>query len=266
MSERQIFSTTAVRGYFSRFRDLPRALMLVWSAARGWTLAWLVLLVLQGLLPVATVYLTRALVDRLAAVLGAGATWSNLRPLAVTATILAVILLLGDLLRGVTGWVRTAQSERLNEHVSDLIHRQSLAADLAFYEWPEFFDRLHRARREAGYRPVALVESLGSLLQNGITLVAMGAVLIPYGAWLPVVLFVSTLPALWVVVHFTLRQNQWRQRSTPDERRIWYYDWLLTSAEAAAEVRLFGLGGHFRALHGALRRRLRDERMRLAGH
>ena len=42
---------------------------------------------------------------------------------------------------------------------------------------------------------MALLESMGSLLQNGVTLMAMGVVLIPYGLWLPVVLLASTLPA-----------------------------------------------------------------------
>jgi len=37
---------------------LPRALRLVWNAAPRWTAAWLFLLVGQGLLPVALVYLT----------------------------------------------------------------------------------------------------------------------------------------------------------------------------------------------------------------
>jgi ATP-binding cassette subfamily B protein len=107
---------------------------------------------------------------------------------------------------------------------------------------------------------------MGSLLQNGITLLAMSLVLVPYGLWLPVLLLGGTLPALWVVLHFTLRQHQWRLQTTPDERRIWYYDWLLTTGETAAEIRIFGLGGHFQTLYQALRRQLRRETLRLGGH
>jgi ATP-binding cassette subfamily B protein len=264
MAERRILLKTTIRTAAARFRRLPPALLLVWSAARGWTLAWLGLLLTQGLLPVATVYLTRALVDALAAVIGAGGTWISLRPLVVLASLLAGTILLIDLLRGITNWVRTAQAELLTDHVTGLIHRQSLAADLAFYEWPEYYDHLHRARGEAGYRPVALLESMGSLLQNGITLLAMAAVLIPYGRWLPLVLLASTLPALYVVLHFTLRQHQWRLRTTPDERRTWYYYWVLTAGETAAEVRLFGLGDHFQSLYRVLRARLRRGRLRMA--
>ena len=43
---------------------LPRVLRLGWNAARNWTLAWFVLLTVQGFLPIAMVYLTRGLVNR----------------------------------------------------------------------------------------------------------------------------------------------------------------------------------------------------------
>src|ERR1035437_3596268 len=35
-----------------------------------------------------------------------------------------------------------------------MIHRQSIAVDLAFYDNAEYYDHLHRAQSEAGYRPV----------------------------------------------------------------------------------------------------------------
>jgi ATP-binding cassette subfamily B protein len=222
------------------------------------------LLVVQGLLPVAVVYLARLLVDGLVAAAAAGGGWPSARPVLAPAAALAGVLLLAELLRGAAGWARAALAEVLKDHVSDLVHAKSVAADLAFYEWPDFYDHLHRARAEAGYRPVALLESLGSVLQNGITLAAMGAVLLPFGLWLPPALLLSTLPAFAVVLRYTLRQHQWRQRTTPDERRSWYYEWLLTAAETAAELRLFGLGNQFRSAHQALRRRLRAERLRLA--
>jgi ATP-binding cassette subfamily B protein len=255
----------------TKFRDalaqlpyLPRSLILVWTAARSWTLFWIVLLIVQGLLPAATVYLTRLLVNSLVAALGAGTDWARIGPAMVLIGLMAGILLLTEFLRSATSWVRTAQSELVQDYISALIHRQSVAADLAFYELPDYYDHLHRARSDASYRPVALLESLGSLLQNSITLVAMAVVLIPYGLWLPIALLASTLPAFGVVLRYTLRQHQWRLRTTADERRTWYYDWLLTSGETAAELRLFNLGSHFQLAYQKLRQRLRQEHLQLA--
>lgn len=243
---------------------LPRTLRLIWHAARGWTAAWAVLLLLQGLLPVASVYLTRTLVNRAVAVFRTHGEAASIRAALIPAVLIAAVLLLTEILRSASHWIRTAQAGLIQDHISSLIHRQSVAADLAFYETPEFYDHLHRARAEAGYRPVALLETFGSMLQSGITLVGMGAVLIPFGLWLPAALMVSTLPAFWVVVRFAHKQHQFRISATPHERRAWYYDWLLTSGEAAAELRLFGLGRHFQSAYQALQAGLRGQRLDLA--
>jgi ATP-binding cassette subfamily B protein len=138
--------------------------------------------------------------------------------LVVAVTLMAGVKLADEALRGIGGWLQTAQSDLVRDHISGLIQEKSARVDLAFYKSPKFYDHLHQARAEAGYRPIALVESLGNLLQSGITLTAMLAVLIPFGPWLPAALLVSTLPALYVVVRYALLQHHWRQRTTADER------------------------------------------------
>ena len=75
--------------FFSRIRHLPWAFGLVWKAAAGWTLVWLFLIVIQGLLPAATVYLTKLLVDAVADVLGAGVSWEAAMPIVLPAALMA---------------------------------------------------------------------------------------------------------------------------------------------------------------------------------
>jgi len=252
-----------VRRALAHLPLLPRALGLVWSGARGWTAVWALLLLVQGILPVAAVYLTRALVDSLVTAVEGGGSWETIRGPLALALLMAGLMLVGELLRSVTGWVRTAQAELVGDHIRGLIHDRATAADLAFFDSPEYHDQLFRVRIDAHHRPVALVESLGLLLQNGLTLIAMAAVLVSYGWWVPVVLVASTLPALFVVGRFALREHDWWVRTTTESRRAWYYDWLLTSRETAAELRLLGLGTHFRGLFGGLREGLRRGRISL---
>jgi len=242
---------------------IPRALQLVWDAARWWTLAWLVLLVVQGLLPVALVYLTRVLVDRLAATAGAGASWDQVQSVLFPAGIMAGLLLLGELMRAATRWVRTAQAELVRDHVSALIHGRAIAADLAHFESPDYHDRLYRARVDSHERPVTLVQNIGALLQHTLTLVAMAAVLAPFGWWVPPALVLSTAPALAVVARYAIRHRRWTVEATPDTRRTWYYDWLLCTRETAPELRLLGVGPHFADAFQRVRRRLRRERLEL---
>ena len=243
---------------------LPRTLGLVWNAAPGWTVAWVVLLAVQGLLPVATVTLTRSVVDSLVPIVRRGATWEAVWPTLLPLGLMAAVLLLGGELRSAAGWVRASLSELVQDHIRALIHRKSVEVDLAYYDLPDYFDHLHRAQNEASYRPMMLIENLGSMLQHGITLVAMVAVLLRYGVWLPAALVISTLPAFFVVLHHRVRLYRWRLLATEPERRSWYYSWLLTARQTAAELRLLDLGAHFQSTYEAVRSKLRGERRKLA--
>src|SRR4029079_5662273 len=244
-----------LRKALAQLPNLPRALALVWQVARPWTTAWITLLIVPGLLPAATVYLTKLVVD--------GVVIADVRSVLTRLLLLGGVLLLMEVVRNAIHLACSGEAELLQDHITSLIHEKSVNADLAFYELSDYYDHLHRARAEARYRPVALLGNLGALLQNSITLVAMGAILIPLGPWLAVALVLSTLPAFYVVLHYALAEYQWRLRTTADDRRAWYYDWIMTTAEAAAEIRLFGLGKHFQSIYKGLRQRLRGERLHL---
>ncbi len=256
---------TKFRKLAAQFPYFPQALRLVWSAAPRHASLWAALLVFQGLLPIGTVYLTRLLVNALVAAVRPAAPPSGGRSALLLMGAMAALLLLAEAARVAARWVRTAQADRVQDHISRLVHQKSIAVDLAFYDNAEFYDHLHRARSDAAPRSVALLENLGGMLQNGITLVSMLAVLAPFGLWLPGALLASTLPALYIVLRHALDQHYWRLRTTSDERRTWYYDWVLTAVDTAAEVRLFGLGEHFQSAFQALRARLRAEHLRLVG-
>ncbi|NBB86866.1 MAG: ABC transporter ATP-binding protein, partial [Bacteroidetes bacterium] len=70
-----LFDNEAVERALTLFSYLPRALKLVWEAARGWTSIWIVLLVLQGVVPGGLVYLTKSVLDGAAAAIGQGMDW-----------------------------------------------------------------------------------------------------------------------------------------------------------------------------------------------
>lgn len=243
---------------------LGRSLRLVWQAARWWVVIWAGLLGAQGCLPIATVYLSRIVVNRLVTVLGKGIGWQSIQYLVLPMGAIAVVLILTELLRGLSGWVRTVLGELVRDQITALVHQQSAAIDFAFYESPDYYDRLYRVRSDASFRPLMLLEHVGDLLQSGITLIAMIGVLLPFGFWLPMALLASALPSLYTVVHYNQRQHRWWLQRTPEERRAFYYDWLLTEGETAAEMRLFALSHHFQALYRSLRHRIRNERLTIA--
>lgn len=221
------------------------------------------LLIVQGVLPAVSVYLIGSLVDSLVVAIGVGGSWASVQPTFVLAILVGLTMLFSQVLQSVANWINTAQSEFIRDYLSGIIQDKSISIDMAFYESPEYYDRLSRAQSEAGVRPLALLNSIGGLFQNTVTLLAMGAILLPYGLWLPAVLLIATLPTFYVVTRFNHRYHEWWTQATADRRRTQYFDVILTNNLTAAEVRLFQLGPHFQTVFQMLRRRLRAERLQL---
>lgn len=252
-----------IAGAIGLWPSVARVLRLVWQAAPSWTAIWLILLVVQGLLPVATVYLTKYLVDSLVALIESGLEPDLLWPALTAIAGMLLVMLVSEMLRSFTNMVYTAQSDLVSDYVRDLVLVKAAQVDIAYYDSPAYFDRLHRASVEAHYRPVSLVRGMGSVLQNLITLVAMAGVLLQFGVVLPLALIISSFPALYVVLHHRMAAFEWRMRNTATVRRSWYYEWLQTNRRAVPEVRLFALSDYFRDQFQQIRNRLRQEQLEL---
>jgi ATP-binding cassette subfamily B protein len=250
-----------LRNGASRLPLLWRAVLLVFRPAPHGAAVWLALLTAQGLVPVGQVFATRSLVDGLAGAAGHGAAAGSLRAAVVAAVVLGALMALQHALSAASGWVHAVMSERVRDALAQRIQETAAALPFSAFEDPALHDRLHRARSGGADLPLSQVSNLGSLFQGTLSLVAMGAVLLRYGAAPALLLLAGTLPTLWVAASNSRRQWAWQRKRTPETRRVGYYDWLLTGREAAAELRVLGLAPHWRQAFDATRATLRGERL-----
>ena len=245
-------------------RLLRASLVLLRNGGERSLTALAALVIVSGLGPVAWVYVTQRIVDRLVPAVAADGSWATLQPLVLWAVAAAALLVVSEAVAAALGWVRSNHEERLKDRIVARIHAQSARLDLAFYESPAFFDRLHRAREEASYRPSELSHAFVDVLQSGITLAGLAAVLLSFSPWLPVVVGVGAAPVLYVVVTHAAAYRRWRWDAAQIERRAWYYDHALTSAGFAAELRVFGWAPRFQRDFQSLRATLREQYLALA--
>ena len=246
-----------------QFTCVLRTIQLIWISTRGWSILWLALLVALGTLPVATVTWMKHLVDSLVTGIRAGGNWSAMQPVAWYGGLIIGAALLMELLLSVLEGVRTLQSELLQDYTSARIHQKSVEVDMSFYESPGYYDSLYRARDEAGTRPALLVEHLGAVIQNTISVVILTILIAAYTPWMVLAMVLSALPAFFVVAQYNWQVHQWWRESTAERRWIQYYDQKFTAPAAAAEMRLFGLGPYFQGAYEKLRCALRSQRLKM---
>jgi ATP-binding cassette subfamily B protein len=243
---------------------LQRAVALVWRCAPGLTLLNLLLIVAQGVLPLAALYLMKEIVD--AVVAGVGSTDPQLafRTILLWVLLAAGVGLLTALCNALSSLVSEAQGLAVSDHVSDLIHAKSIAVDLEFYENPAFHDTLHRAQSDGPFRPAHIVNGLVQTVQNGISVVGIIWLLFAFSWLTGLVLFAAALPAGIVRLVFARKMFSFEQSHVEKERQSWYYHWLITGSESAKEIRLFNIGAVFAERFRELRADLRLGRLRIS--
>ena len=234
---------------------LSRAVRLVWSSAPAWTAASALLLVLEGLLPLAALYLMKLIVDSLSQ-----PDFSRTLTLVALAGLVALLTALSRTASNIVG---ETQSAMVSDSIQDILHAKSIALDLEYYENASYYNSLHRAQEEAPYRPVRIVSELAQLGQSSISLAGVAFLLLTYNWLLAAVLLLAAIPAVLARLRYAIKLFAWQKAVTERERRAWYLHWLLVSSDHAKEIRLFGLGDHLKDIYHDLRRTLRTEKLQI---
>lgn len=243
---------------------LHRSLKLVWTMAPGWTTANTLLIVVMGILPITALYLTKLIVDSITAGLMAPDPTRAFQQVLFYILIAAVIALSIALARSLSELVSEAQSMVVTDGVSDILHAQSIAVDLQYYEDTSYYDTLHRAQQEAPYRPTRIVNGLVQIGQNGISFLGVAVLILTFSWQIALILIGAAIPAALVRYYYARARFRFEQDNTEQERQAGYYHWVLTDSGHAKEVRLFNLGPIFRERFRDLKRDLREGRLNLA--
>jgi len=244
---------------------IRRAVTLVWASAPGWTLASGILIILQGILPLATLYLLKLIIDAITAGIGTGfveGSFGAILPLLIG---FCVLLLIGIFSRSLSNYVSEAQSTYTTDHVQEIIHAQSIEVDLEYYENPSYYDAFYRAQAEAPARPTRIVNGLVQVGQSSITLYATIILLVSFSWALAVLLLVAVIPVAYVRWKYADIEYQWKKSRTSKERESYYFHWMLTGDGHAKEIRLFNLGGRFIKRYRDLRDQIRQEHLSISG-
>lgn len=244
---------------------VDRALKLVWHASPRWASVSASLMALQGLLPLAWLYVVKLLVDQLTAS-GSGTpdVGAVFEGVAILLGVAFAIAFLTVLCAAISGYATSALGHLVTDSVQQVVHAKSVTLDLEYYENPLAFDKLHRAQREAPGRPTQVARELAELTQHGLTLVGLLVLLARFHWGVVAVILVASLPLL----AFRLKHSQilydWHRSVTLTERLGRYFNDVLTTPSSAKELRVFGFEKVVRERFTEIRQQLRTAALGLA--
>jgi ATP-binding cassette subfamily B protein len=262
------FARSLIPG-FDRVWRLRRTLYFVWQSGAGWTIASAVIIAIQAVLPLLLLWVIKLIFDSVEEAIKAAASGGD--PVSgeqVTSMLVLVayaggISIAQSLCTAGSRWVGEAQAEAVTDYMSGILHEKSVSVDLAYYENPVHRDKLHRAQRQAPFRPRRIVQGLLAFTLNLVSLLTMAAVLLTYHWSVLPILVVASLPGVLLRLRYSSQYYSWELQKTPRERYSAYTNILLTTDQFSKELRLFGLGELFKGRFRSLRKELRGEKLRV---
>ncbi|HVU04788.1 MAG TPA: ABC transporter ATP-binding protein [Polyangiaceae bacterium] len=238
---RETNGSPTVREFVSVFRHTPAALRLLWSTSRTISVLLAAESVLVGVLPAVIAYVGKLIVD---AVVAAAAGGSGQRAVQLVGVELVLAVLLAGGHRAISicdSLLRAKMGQRVNE----MILEKALTLRLSDFEDSEIYDRMTSARREASFRPLALVRRMFTALQNVLSLVGYGGLLVRFSPVTAVVLALASLPVFFAETAYSADAFRLFRFRAPEARMQTYLETLLAREDHAKEVTLFRLGPLF---------------------
>ncbi|GAA2697891.1 ABC transporter ATP-binding protein [Nonomuraea recticatena] len=224
---------------FDRLRRAATLGLLCWRAGPVLAVSQLVVTVVAGLLPTGTVWVTKLLIDGLAA----GLVDRVLGPVVG----LVALGLAAGVLPHVTGYLRAESDRRLDLLLQDRLYtRVNGFQGLSRFEDPAFLDELRMATQATGGAMGPITSGLFDLCRNIITLAGLLGALAVLSPLMAGLVAVAALPTLAARMSLEKRRTRMIAGQSTAARRQIFYSSLITDVEAAKEVRLFGLGDFLR--------------------
>ncbi|NUW43885.1 ABC transporter ATP-binding protein [Nonomuraea rhodomycinica] len=215
-----------------------RAAGMVWRAAPAHVLGYMATTLVGAVTPVALAWLTKAVLDGLA-----HGRATALLGLAVT---IAVVTTVAAAAAHATEYLRAEVDRRAALRAKDeLFAAVTRFTGLAPFESPAFLDRLRLAQQSAG-NPGRLVDTATSTARSAVTVAGFVGSLVVISPTFTVLVLLSAVPALLIELRMSRQRVAMLWRIGPAERREMFYAQLMSTADAAKEIRLFGLGDFLR--------------------
>lgn len=232
-----IFDTLKTRSVFEVFAFIPRVMGFMWRSAPLLLAATGVLRIVAAVTPAIMLWFVKVIVDRVVESLGSPIDWFYvLLPIFVITAIRLGNALLSQL-NSIWGHI-------LTERVYSSAHAQLLdkagSLDIAFFEAPQFYDRLTQARRNI-FRITSVADGVPGFLQQFLSLAAVFGLLTILHPLAVLLLIVMTLPRIYYEGYTARRRFDMETEMIRNYRSSDYYGDLPTQREKIKEIRIFGL-------------------------
>jgi ATP-binding cassette subfamily B protein len=219
---------------------------LAWQAHPAIFLLLIASHILQGLVPLALAWITKALFDLLARSLQGHAPTHLVTMLVLLLTLQALVTMTNQVMAPINQYLNAELSGRLTLTVKSAIYRKvNSFVGLAPFEDPTLYNTIQVASTKAQTAPIQTLHVCTTLVQSTIVLLSFLGILFALSPLLFAVLVLVALPQVYAQLGISRRRVGVFVNTSSKERLAAYYGQVLSWVAFAKEVRLFQLGDYF---------------------
>ena len=236
-----------IGGFFSRFGYIVK---LVWKSG-PWILFLLtVIAVLKGVLPVAGALISQRILNQLQNVISIGFLpkddfWKS--GIVFLLIFLFVYWVLTRVVNYVSHAVNRIAGEKVVCQVKTQMMQKSKELDLASFDNHAFYEKMENANREAGIRPITIMQETFNIVSSLIEFVSYLVILLtaPALTFATLVILAVSIPS--AVINFVYRKKnfQYMRFHSKERRQMNYYSELVVNKDLIKEVRIYDLADTF---------------------
>ncbi|MBE6599580.1 MAG: ABC transporter ATP-binding protein, partial [Ruminococcaceae bacterium] len=233
-----------VTKFFSRLFYIFR---IVWDTNPAILFHMVFMAVFNGVNPVINAFIDAAMLNRLASAFVAAA---NNEPSQFDSVMVILIIRFAytfavNLIGRVNGILNNIESELVVNHINLKIMYKAREVDLASFDKPDFYEKFENAKREAGIRPIHILNNNFTIVSSVISMISFVGVLAVVSPLAPIAIAVMSIPG--AIINFSYRKKNFHyiRFHSKERRQMNYYSNLMTDKDMVKEVRLFGLSDLF---------------------
>ena len=238
-----------VGGFFKRLFYIVR---LVWEASPLMLISMTALCLLNGFLPVIGAYISKDLLNAVSDLIGSRAgdsikdnIFGVMQPLVLLLIMYFVYMFLNKLFSRINSMVTGIAGELVVNHIKLKIIKKSDEVDIRSFDSPEFYEKLENANREAGMRPIQILNATFNVISACISAASFIAVLASLSPIAPLIIIAAAIPGAIVNYIFRNRSFRYLRHHSKERRAMNYYSGLMVNKDMAKEIRILGLGDTF---------------------
>lgn len=223
---------------------------LVWKSTPFLLILMVLIAIIQGVVPVVSSLISKQLTNTLQLIIVAKASGEEVGAFFDSNVPYLVLFLftfraLARLATRLHNFCNRIIGEQVIKTVRLIILEKSKQIDISAYDTPEFYEKLENANREAGTRPVTILQNTFTMLSNAISMTSYLVILMSAIPWAGIAIIVVTLPSAIVNFIFRKKNASYIRMNSKGRREMNYFADRSVNKDVVKEIRIFGLTDTF---------------------